>query len=171
MVFSYRITLHLFYVHNENSFESIDEPDSSEPGLSSEEVDIFMNGNISYFTEPRYVYYARTISYSLICGNNPQIADEEPFDIEYEDGGILKFTIELPYEKPIVKIKNSILMNSFEDTMIEGEIGNECIVRSREKHPIKIELNLNSIPIHCMDYYKLGHIDCRANDSIFVEKI
>jgi hypothetical protein len=170
MVYTYRITLNLFYVHKENSFLSNDSV-SDEPGLSPEEVDEFMKGNMPRFEEPRFLYYAQSVAYNLIGGNDPEIADDQPFDIDYEDGGILKFTIELPSQQSVSDIFRTILMTSFEDTMMEGELGNECLVPSREKHPIKIEVNSSVSPFHCMDYYELGHIDCRAGHTIRVEKI
>lgn len=171
MTFLYRITLNLFYVHKENSFGSYGSNSNDEPALSPEEIDEFMKGNMPRFEEPRYLYYAQSVAYNLTCGNNLELADDQPFDIDYEDGGILKFTIELCHEETVENLHRKILMDSFEDTMMEGELGNECLVSSREKHPIKIEIDSQSIPIFCMDYYELGHIDCRESKSIDVKKI
>jgi hypothetical protein len=171
MVFSYRITLHLFYVHKENSFSSNVSNSTDEPELSQSEVDEFMKGYMPRFEESRYLYYAQSVANFLIEDNNPELVEDQPFDIEYEDDGILKFTIQLLHEEPIDKIHRKILMASFEDTMMEGELGNECLVSSREKHPIKIEIDSKMLPVYCMDYYELGHIDCRANHTINVEKI
>jgi hypothetical protein len=171
MTFLYRITLNLFFIHKENSFESCGSNTNDESALNSDEIDKFMKGNMPRFEEPRYLYYAQSVAYGLTCGNNLDIADDQPFDIDYEEGGILKFTIELCHEETLEDLKRKILMDSFEDTMMEGELGNECLVPSREKHPIKIEIDSNMIPIHCIDYYELGHIDCRESHAIRVEKI
>jgi hypothetical protein len=167
----YQITLNLFYVHKENSFSSNDSGQPDEPELSPEEVDIFMKGNMPRSDEPRYLYYAQSVAYTLTCGNRTLSEEDELFDIEYEDGGILKFVIQLDYEETDDTLKRTILLDSFEDSMMEGELGNECLVSSREKHPIKIVNNSNNPSIYCMDYYELGHIDCRANHCIQVKKI
>jgi len=170
MTFLYQITLQLFYVHKENSFTDYDPHQTDEPGLTPEEVDQFMKGYMPRFEEPRYLYYAQSVAYGLICENN-STEDDHLFDIDYEDGGILKFKIRLDNEETEENLKRKILMDSFEDNMMEGELGNECLVSSREKHAIKIEIDLRSIPIFCMDYYELGHIDCREHQCIDVKKI
>ena len=171
MTFCYEIVLHLFYIHKENSFISNGTNTPDEPQLSPEEIDEFMKGNMPRFEEPRYLYYAQSVATTLTCGNDLDLADDQPFDIEYEDGGILKFFITLDYQETEENLKRKILMDSFEDTMMEGELGNECLVSSREKHPIKIEIDSRSLPIYCMDYYEIGHIDCRENRCIHVKEI
>lgn len=171
MTYLYQITLNLFYVHKENSFLSDESGHVDETSLSPEEVDGFMKGNMPRSDEPRYLYYAQSVSYTLTCGNRTISEEDELYDIEYEDGGILKFIIQLDHEEKEEILKQKILMDSFEDSMMEGELGNECIVPSREKHPIKLVNDLNQLPVYCMDHYELGYIDCRANHCIQVKKI
>jgi len=170
-IYSYRITLNLFYVHNDTSFDSNDSLNNEEPALTLKEINLFMNDLMDNCEEPRYFHYARSVSYTLTCGNDTDIAETDPFDVEYEDDGILKFSIDLTYEESIDNIKKKILMDSFEDSMMEGKLGNQCLVPSRNKYPIKIDFGVNNSPIYCLDYYELGYIDCRANYAIHVEKI
>lgn len=169
-VFSYKITLNLFYIHKENSFDSDDGSAIEEPQLTLEEVDEFMKGSLPD-NSIRYIVYAQNVAHLLTYGNDIEIADIEPFEIEYTDGGILTFCIDLSYEEDIQTIYKTILLASFEDGMMEGMIGNECIVPSRNKYPIKLKHDKLNIPIHTIDHYELGYIDCRENYTIRVEKI
>lgn len=171
---SYRITLQLFYVHSDKSFEDEDGNDNfiDEPKLTSEEVDIFMKDFAFESVLPRYMKYAQNITTLLSSANNIRITENSPFDIDYEDGGILQFCLSLERERKIEDIKRDILMEDFESNIYQGKIGNECIVHTREKYPVKYYTPNESIQFkYSMEYLELGKIDCRSSYNIYIERI
>ena len=171
---TYRITLQLFYVHSDKSFEDESGNDNfiDEPKLSLEELDIFMNGFAPFSIIPRYMRFVQTIADILTKTNNIRVIENYPFDIEYKDNGIMEFSILLERERKIEDMKKDILTEDFENGMYEGPIGNECNVPTRQKYPVKYYNPEAIIQFHySMEYLELGKIDCRAGHCIYIQKI
>jgi hypothetical protein len=62
-------------------------------------------------------------------------------------------------------VERNILYDSFEDGMMEGELGNEILVPSRKKYKVSSEDETEDEG----EYIELGHIECRNSDCIHVE--
>jgi hypothetical protein len=171
---NYRITLHLFYIHSNKSFEDEDGNDNfiDEQKLTEEELDIFMKDFTFDSVLPRYMKYAQSITNLLSSGNTIRITENSPFDIDYDDNGILQFSITLERERTIEDIKRDILLECFEENIYEGRVGNECIVPTRQKYPVKYYNPEALIPLqYSMEYIELGKIDCRSNYNIYIQKL
>lgn len=171
---TYRIKLQLFYVHSDRSFEDEHGNDNfiDETKLSIEELDTYMNSFTENSVIPRYMRYAQKITDILTKTNNYRNVENYPFDIEYKDNGILEFSTILERERTTEDIKREILMDTFEDELYEGKIGNEYIVPTRQKYPVKYYNPEATIQFrYSMEYLELGKIDCRAGHCIYVQKI
>jgi hypothetical protein len=176
-VSKYRITLKTWFkrTYEEEETEEVDEkyglvpeeckdPDcfcfsniANEGGKKEFDIDTFMLRNFNYED------YAAAVMYGFIDEERELLTD-----FVYQDGGIISFTfthVEEENEKLTPsKIKEEILMDSFEDGMYEGSPGNEGVVALNFKYKDKFE---PSGYIHG----ELGVIDCRKKKCIKVVKL
>jgi hypothetical protein len=155
----FKVVLDLYFVYNPETLydENMDEPD-----LSEEELDEFMKSPDMYRSRPRYVYYAKSIIDSLTSFS---YAHDTESTISYEDGGRLTFTFKYA-DKELLDpedVERNILYDSFEDGMMEGELGNEILVPSRKKYKIA-----SSDESETEEHVEFGHIECRNSDCIHV---
>jgi hypothetical protein len=156
----FKVVLDLYFVHNPELLcdENIDEPE-----LSDEEMDEFMKSPDMYRSRSRYIYYAKSIIDSLTSFS---YAHDTESTISYEDGGRLTFTFKYADNDLLdpEDVERNILYDSFEDGMMEGDLGNEILVPSRKKYKISPEDESED----AKDYIELGHIECRNVDCIHV---
>jgi hypothetical protein len=170
----YRITLHLYYVHSDKSFEDERGNDNfiDEPKLSLEELDVFMKDFAPHSIIPRYMQYAQNIADIITKPNTIRMVENYPFDMDYDDNGILKFSVMIERERTTDNLKRAILEELFEDGMYEGPIGNECNVPTREKYPVK-HWNPEAVIQfkYSLEYFELGKIDCRSSHCIDIRRM
>ena len=121
------------------------------------DIDRFMLRNHNYED------YAVAVMFGLIDEKRELLSD-----FVYQDGGVISFTFTHIQEKgkkiTPSKIKEEILMDSFEDGIYEGTPGNEAIVALNYKYKDKYE---PSGYIHG----ELGVIDCRKKKYIKVVRL
>jgi hypothetical protein len=120
------------------------------------DIDKFMLRNHNYEA------YAVAVMFGFIDEERELLTD-----FVYQDGGIISFTFTHREEGKKLspsKIKEEILMDSFEDGMYEGSPGKEAVVALNFKYKDKFEA---SGYIHG----ELGVIDCRKKKCIKVVKL
>jgi hypothetical protein len=163
----FKVVLDLYFVYNPEIMhdENIDEPE-----LSEEEIDEFMKSPDNYRSRPRYHYYAKYIIDSLTAFS---YALNTESTISYEDGGRLTFTFKYADNELLdpEDVERNILYDSFEDGMMEGELGNEILVPSRKKYKISSGDESEDGDEDAKEYVELGHIECRNSDCIHVELV
>jgi hypothetical protein len=129
---------------------------AKEGGKKEFDMDTFMLRNFNYEK------YAVAVMFGFIDDERELLTD-----FVYQDDGIISFTFtQRKGDKKLTpsKIKEEILMDSFEDGIYEGTPGDEAIVALNSKYKDKYE---PSGYIH----QELGVIDCRRKECIKVIRL